>query len=205
MPPFSHRNSPMLLRYRPALAAFVILSAAGLSGCGGQDRSASESATPSQASPAPTQGDPVTPPTAPVAADPAEAPDPVVALEAAAAAPPKTSPPPADPVAPPAPTLAAQAIPAAFARCAGCHSVEQGAAHKMGPNLFGVAGARAGTRPGYAYSDAMVSSGVVWTDEALDQFLAAPRDVVPGTKMAAPPLVDPAARASIVAYLRTLD
>ncbi len=200
----SHRNPKMSQRRTPALETLVVLSiVAGLAACGSPDRSESEPPPPSTA---PKTVDPaVAPATAPVATSPAEAPAAATAAEPAAPEAASPSPPSAAAPAPSPSAPVVQAVPAAFARCAGCHSVEQGAAHKMGPNLFGVAGARAGTRAGYSYSDAMTSSGVTWTDEALDQFLAAPRDVVPGTKMAAPPVADPTARASIVAYLRTLN
>lgn len=203
MRPLPYWKSPMLLPSKPALAALVILSVGGLAACGAPDRSEGAPAATSPADPAPTQVAPVAPPTALPGTDPADTPEPVVEPEAAPVA--AAAPPTPAPVAATTPAPVVRAVPAAFARCAGCHSVDQGAAHKMGPNLFGVAGARAGTRAGYTYSDAMASSGVTWTDAALDQFLAAPRDVVPGTKMAAPPLADPAARASIVAYLRTLE
>lgn len=75
----------------------------------------------------------------------------------------------------------------------------------MGPNLHGIVGSRAGTRPGYNYSDAMANSGLVWTQSQLDTFLAAPRDVVPGTKMASPPVSNADNRRAIIEYLATLD
>ncbi len=103
------------------------------------------------------------------------------------------------------PPPAAVVVPAAFARCGGCHSVDRGAPAKMGPNLFGIVGSRAGSQPGYAYSEAMSASNITWTTTSLDEFIAAPREVVSGTKMAAPPVTDPAARAAIVSYLETLN
>ncbi len=41
----------------------------------------------------------------------------------------------------------------------------------------------AGTLPGYRYSEAMKSSGMVWTEENLDRYLAATQEVIPGSKM----------------------
>jgi cytochrome c len=87
-------------------------------------------------------------------------------------------------------------------RCTVCHSI-QPAPGKMGPPLAGVAGRKAGTLPGYAYSAAMKSSKLVWTPEVLDTYLKAPGKSVPGTKM----LIgtpDAEQRAALVQYLGTL-
>lgn len=127
---------------------------------------------------------------------------PVEAPAVVPAAPPAAVSRPPAPVAPP--PVVASMPPPAFAGCAGCHSVEQGAAHKMGPNLFGVVGSRAGSQAGYAYSPAMSGSDLVWTETSIDAFLAAPREVVPGTRMAAPPVRDAGTRRAIVEYLASL-
>lgn len=96
------------------------------------------------------------------------------------------------------------APPVAFATCASCHATERDAPHGMGPNLFGIAGRPAGSAEGYAYSDAMRASGLTWSAGTLDTFLAAPRDVVPGTRMMAPGVADPEKRRGIVRYLTSL-
>lgn len=127
---------------------------------------------------------------------------PSVAALAEVPAPPATASRPPQPAAPP--PVIATTPPAAFASCAGCHSVEQGAPHKMGPNLFGVVGSRAGSQAGYAYSPAMSGSDLVWTESSIDAFLAAPREVVPGTRMAAPPVRDAGTRRAVVEYLASL-
>lgn len=139
---------------------------------------------------------PLPPEQGPSTAAPADAPDEVPAVPPAAAPPPAQSTPP--------PQAIASGPPAAFASCGGCHSIEQGAPHRMGPNLFGVVGSRAGSQPGYAYSPAMSGADLVWTESSIDAFLAAPREVVPGTRMAAPPVRDAGARRAIVEYLASL-
>lgn len=73
---------------------------------------------------------------------------------------------------------------AAFAQiCSACHTIESGARRRVGPNLFGVAGARIAQKEGYPYSEAFRKADIIWDDETLGEFLAAPAEVVPGTKM----------------------
>jgi cytochrome c len=96
------------------------------------------------------------------------------------------------------------APPAAFGPCATCHAVKKGERSGFGPNLYGIAGTRAGAVAGYAFSPAMKKSGVVWNRDTLDRFLAAPQSVVPGTKMAFPGVKDAVKRKAIVDYLMAL-
>lgn len=94
------------------------------------------------------------------------------------------------------------AVADATAVCASCHNLDQSTARRAGPNLYGIVGKAAGTQPGFAYSPAMKNSGIVWTPEKLDAFLASPQAVVPGTRMSAAPVGDPASRKAIIATLQ---
>jgi cytochrome c len=89
---------------------------------------------------------------------------------------------------------------AAVAACGACHSFEQSAPHKSGPNLWGVVGRKAGSAPGYNYSAAMGKSSIVWSPETLDRFLNAPAESVPGTRMMVP-TPDPERRKAVIEYL----
>jgi cytochrome c len=91
-----------------------------------------------------------------------------------------------------------------FARCAICHSNAKGEGNKIGPNLFGVVGRKAGTAPGFSYSAAMRSAGFVWANRKLDAYVASPQTVVPGNKMPFAGLASAGQRADLVAYLDTL-
>lgn len=60
----------------------------------------------------------------------------------------------------------------AFMRqCSACHVVIANTRDSIGPNLFGVVGRRAGSKPGYTYSDAMKSSGIVWSEVTLKSYV----------------------------------
>ena len=93
---------------------------------------------------------------------------------------------------------------ALFNRCALCHNNAKGAPNKIGPNLFGVVGRRAGTYPGFSYSSAMKTAGFAWTPTKLDAYLAGPQKVVPGNAMPFGGIADATQRADLVAYLATL-
>ena len=129
--------------------------------------------------------------------------------------PPPLPPPPATPAAPPsAPVEAATAtaLPvghadagaAIFLRCSACHRIGPDATNSVGPVLNGIVGRKAGTYSGYAYSDANKNSGIVWSEQALAQYLPAPTTSVPGTKMPFA-LTDPQEVADVIAYLKQYD
>jgi cytochrome c2 len=93
-------------------------------------------------------------------------------------------------------------------KCVACHTFEQGGANKVGPNLWSIVMRPIASHAGYEYSDAMHSfaeQAADWTYDHLSSFLANPKGVVPGTKMAFPGVKTGKERANILAYLRTLS
>lgn len=84
--------------------------------------------------------------------------------------------------------------------CAECHSASPGK-NKKGPSLFAVAGHAAGGVADYVYSDAMKHSGITWTADRLDAYIAAPRRTVPGCKMKYDGLDNAGARADLIEFL----
>jgi cytochrome c len=92
---------------------------------------------------------------------------------------------------------------AIFAQCTACHTIEKGAADLVGPNLRGVLGKPAATnRPGFAYSEALKKSNLVWDDGTLDAWIKNPVMLVPGAKMEFVGLTKKDKRESLIAYLK---
>ncbi|CAN7738534.1 c-type cytochrome [Variovorax paradoxus] len=86
-----------------------------------------------------------------------------------------------------------------YARCLACHAL---AVDRVGPRHCGLFGRLAGSVPGFAYSEAMKKSKIVWNDKTLDRFLAKPLAMVPGTAMTYDGVPDAAERADLIAYLK---
>jgi cytochrome c len=87
-------------------------------------------------------------------------------------------------------------------QCKACHTVEKGGASTIGPNLFGVIGRKAGSAPGFAFSDAMKTSGITWDESSLADYLKDPKAKVPDGKMAFAGLKRPPQLADLIAYLK---
>ena len=85
-----------------------------------------------------------------------------------------------------------------YERCGACHSLER---DRVGPRHCSLFGRRAGSVPGFAYSEAMRNSGIVWNRQTLDAFLADPLGTVPGTFMTYAGIQDPKERAHLLAFL----
>jgi cytochrome c len=88
-----------------------------------------------------------------------------------------------------------------YAECAACHPLEPGV-HGVGPTLHAIIGRKAGGYDDYRYSPALKRSGLTWTVEALDTFIADPQAAVPGNRMPYDGLHDARERADLIAYLQ---
>lgn len=94
---------------------------------------------------------------------------------------------------------------AVFAKCMACHTVDQGGANGIGPNLYGVMGEGIGTgHAGFAFSSALTGKGGTWTFENMDAWLKSPRAFADGTKMSFAGLGNAEDRANILVYLNSL-
>jgi cytochrome c2 len=92
-----------------------------------------------------------------------------------------------------------------FGQCRACHSTVANGPDGIGPNLVGVYGSKAATRRvKFKYSPALKASNIVWSDAALDKWIADPATTVKGTTMHFIGIPRKPARANIIAYLKTL-
>jgi cytochrome c len=68
-------------------------------------------------------------------------------------------------------------------QCMICHTIAADGGNKIGPNLHGVIGRKAGQAAGFSFSEAMAKSGIVWDDKTLTEYLESPAKRVPNGKM----------------------
>jgi len=95
---------------------------------------------------------------------------------------------------------------AAFVRqCVICHTNEKGGDNRFGPNLFGIVGKKAGTVPGFGYTNAFKNrANWEWTEDAIGGWMMFPSTMVPGTAMGVFQGIAEKDRDDLVAYLATL-
>ena len=88
-----------------------------------------------------------------------------------------------------------------FEQCAACHTLERGV-NNVGPSLFGIFERKAAEVGDFRYSPALKRSGIVWTPQSLNDFIADPQKAVPGNRMPFAGLPDAGDRADLIAYLQ---
>lgn len=89
--------------------------------------------------------------------------------------------------------------------CGGCHNVGPSVRSSFGPQLNGILNRPAGSASDYQYSDAMKTSGVVWSRDKLVAYLENPKAVVPGTRMIFWGLSDAEKIDNLLAYLQSFQ
>jgi cytochrome c len=92
-----------------------------------------------------------------------------------------------------------------FAVCKACHQIGETAKNGVGPVLNGIIGRKAGTYPGFNYSDANKNSGLTWDEATFRDYIKDPRAKIPGTKMIYPGLKDEQKTSDLLAYLQQFD
>lgn len=97
----------------------------------------------------------------------------------------------------------------AFRKCAACHTVENGGANRVGPNLWNIVDRPIAAADGFGYSSSMrefaQDGNEVWDYDHLNEFLAAPKKYIRGTAMGFAGLKKEQERADVIAYLRSLS
>ena len=89
-------------------------------------------------------------------------------------------------------------------QCLVCHATAA-EFHKEGPSLAGVYGRKAGAAPFFAGYKGLKGADFVWNETTLDTWLADPRRLLAGRDTGMTLRVaDPAQRADLIAYIRTL-
>ncbi|MGL4488859.1 MAG: c-type cytochrome [Rhizobiaceae bacterium] len=131
----------------------------------------------------------------------------IVAAEAGAGGGEAAAPAAVEPVGPLLASADAAAGEVVFKKCASCHTVDNGGANKVGPNLWGIVGRGMGTHAGFNYSAGMkeFSAGKSWDYEALASFVTKPKAYIKGTTMGFVGVAKPEERANLIAYLRSLS
>ncbi|HEY1425984.1 MAG TPA: cytochrome c family protein [Caulobacteraceae bacterium] len=91
---------------------------------------------------------------------------------------------------------------AKYAVCRACHTLKQGGEDMTGPNLWGIFGRKAGSKPGFSYSDGMKKAGWTWDAPRLDTWISNPHAEIPDTKMTFIGLPNVADRHDVIAFLK---
>jgi cytochrome c len=88
-----------------------------------------------------------------------------------------------------------------FQECAACHKLEAGT-NEVGPSLHGIFSRKAGELADFRYSPAMKRSGMTWTAETLDKYIADPQAFIPANRMPYAGMANAKDRADLIAYLQ---
>jgi cytochrome c len=92
-----------------------------------------------------------------------------------------------------------------FNKCLACHAIGEGAKNKVGPELNGINGRKAGTAPDYSYSDANKNSGLTWSEVEFKDYIKDPKAKIPGTKMIFPGIKNEKEANDLWAFLAQYD
>jgi cytochrome c len=90
-----------------------------------------------------------------------------------------------------------------YKRCVACHNIDK-EKNKVGPNLVGIVGRKAGIVEKFKYSKALLAKaaeGLVWDKASLSAYLEKPKAFIPRGRMPFAGLRKQADRDNVIAYL----
>jgi cytochrome c len=89
-----------------------------------------------------------------------------------------------------------------FQACAPCHSLEPDR-NMTGPSLADLWNRKAGSLPSFSrYSQALKTSGIIWDEATLDEWLRDPQHLIPGNTMPFSGVRDAGRRGDLLAFLK---
>ena len=91
-----------------------------------------------------------------------------------------------------------------FKKCVHCHSYKKQQGHRIGPNLYGLFGRKAGAIDDYDYSEAWKNAKFLWTDKTLDTYLISPHKMIPKNRMPFDGLSRSDDRRALIIYMRKI-
>ena len=88
-----------------------------------------------------------------------------------------------------------------FEECRACHAADAGP-NGVGPSLRGVFGRRAGVAEDFRFSPALKKSGITWSPQTIDSYIADPQKAVPANRMPYAGMPEARDRADLIEYLQ---
>lgn len=92
-----------------------------------------------------------------------------------------------------------------YAQCRTCHQIGPTAKNAVGPIHNGLFGRKAGTVPGYTYSEANKNSGLTWDEATFREYIKDPKAKIPGTKMVFPGIKNDQQVTDLIAFIKQYD
>ncbi len=91
-----------------------------------------------------------------------------------------------------------------FKKCIHCHTYKKEQPHRIGPNLYGMFGRKAGAIADFEFSPAWKNATFLWTDQTLNTYLKAPHEMIPNNRMPFDGLSRAEDRHALIVYMRKI-